>query len=497
MVIGRRFKPFDIISKGDMKMLIDEIRKGETASLEFKRDVPRDHLKFLKTAVAFANGTGGRIVFGVDDDRSIVGLDSMAAFKIADGIVDAIVDSCMPLMAVDSEVTTVGGKTVVVIDVANGRHCPYYVKSLGRKNGTFVRVGATSRLAGEDRIRDLEFAGSGQSFDSQICPGLTIVTTELNRLCATMYRTACANCEDAAERKKIKKVTPAQLEDWGILVRGGRKLCPTYAYALLIGSRKFWTEVKCGLFRGTSRAFFRDKREYTGSIIKQIDDAYDFVMDKINVGMKVVGVHGRPDYEMPPSAIRELIVNAIVHRSYINPLAMSVQVALYDDRFEVTAPGGLPHGMSVDMMVEGHSVARNRALALACRYMHIIEAWGSGIPRVNELLLAAGLKPVAIEDNGIDMRFVVWRKHSAWATQENSTTQETAQETTQENFTTQEIPERILALVMTDPRITTTEMARRLGLTRDGVNYHLKALKKAGRLRRVGATKRGVWVVDA
>lgn len=97
-----------------------------------------------------------------------------------------------------------------------------------------------------------------------------------------------------------------------------------------VGEYKDWVhaEVKCGTFRGKTRAIFGSKREYTGSIIKQIDEAYRFVMDKIDVCLKVVGVYGRPDYEIPPDAIRELIVNAIVHRCYVNPLAMSVQVPL-------------------------------------------------------------------------------------------------------------------------------------------------------------------------
>ena len=133
-------------------MLLDDIETGETDVLEFKRDIPDDHLKFLKTAVAFANCNGGRIVFGVDDDRSVVGVDSLGAFRLADRVVDAFSNSCVPQIAVSTEVDTVAGKTVVVVAIPMGMSCPYYVKSLGKENGTFVRVGAHTRHACLSRI---------------------------------------------------------------------------------------------------------------------------------------------------------------------------------------------------------------------------------------------------------------------------------------------------------------------------------------------------------
>lgn len=495
-------------------MLKDEIKAGESSSLEFKREVPKDHLKFLKTVVAFANGSGGRILFGVNNDRTVFGVDEFAAFKIADSVADTISNRCKPLIAVNTDVTSVDGKTVVIIEVQQGKRCPYFIQSLGKEEGTFVRVGATTRLADETTIRELEFAGAGHSFDEEICPELAITERDAAKLCARMFRIAKENCKTDAERKALRKVTTTQLEDWGILTRSGKKLAPTYAYALLSGWRKFGGLVQCGVFRGKTKAIFVDNREYSGSVIDQIDLAYEYLLSKIFVGLEIVGTKSANRYEIPLEALRELVINAIVHRSYVNPRAMSVQIALFDDRLEITTPGGLPHGMSVDMMRKGHSIARNRALALACKYMRIIESWGSGIPRIDAALVAEGLKPLDIEDNGIDLRLIVWRKTQT--TQEMmkevstspKTAQETAQETavlpktTQENTQepgkkdcrTQKIGDRILELVRTNPKITTSEMARVLGLTRYGVNYHLRAMKTKGILRREGATKNGRWV---
>ena len=507
-----------------MAMLSDDIRAGETDTLEFKRDVPSDKLRLLKTACAFANCNGGRIVVGVDDDCSVIGVDEMSAFRLADQLVDMISNGCEPQVPVSSEIAAADGKTVVVLSFQMGLHCPYHVKSAGVEDGTFVRVGATSRPADEDSLKELEIIGRGRCFDSMSCRGLDVSQAEINRLCAKMYRLARANCDDDAERRKIRKVTEAQLEDWGVLVRSGRRILPSNAFALLVGARNFRAEMKCGFFKGTTRATFLDRREFSGAILDQIDQAYEFVLAKINRGMEIVGTRRRDVYEIPPSVIRELIVNAVVHRLYVNPRAMATTVAVYDDRVEVTSPGGLPHGMSMEMMNSGHSRSRNKALALAFKYMNFIEEWGSGIPRIQELLQKAGLPPLHVENSGMDIRFTVWRTPNGTSDAEQSakpaTTEnvpvsrekpiDTTEKITSTREKTREKPavaaektnsarektrEKIVIFLSGHPSATQDAIATSVGLSVKGVEWNLKALKDSGRIRRIGPDKGGHWEV--
>ena len=480
-------------------MLADDIKNGETVELEFKGELPSDHLKFLKTAVAFANCSGGRIVFGVGDNRTIVGVDSMEAFRLADRIVDSISNSCEPQIAVSSEVTTVDGKTVVVVSVPMGMATPYHVKSLGKTNGTFVRVGATTRIADEDTVMELAFAGAGKTFDSQICRGMMVTDREIERLCSVMYRMAKTNCKNEEELRAVRKVSQAQLEDWGVLARRGGKVFPTYSFALLAGSRKFWTEVQCAVFRGETKADFIDRREFSGSVLKQIDVAFDYVLSKINMGMEIRGIYRHDIYEIPPAAIRELIVNAVVHRQYINPHAASIQVALYDTHLDIVSPGGLPHGLTIKLMNEGHSRARNKSLALACRYMRIIEEWGSGVPRIQKTLAAAGLRPLEIIDNGIDLLFRVWRPEEpirkvGQKNRPEKSVRKIGQKSRSEK-SVKEIDERIVDLMRTTPEITQNEMIGKLGVARSTIILHIAALKESGRIRRIGPDKGGRWEV--
>lgn len=472
-------------------MLKDEIRAGESASLEFKRDVPKDHLRYLKTVVAFANGSGGRIVFGVDDDRTVVGMDEFAAFKIADGIVDTISNRCKPLIAVNTEVTSVDGKTVIIVEVQNGKRCPYFVQSLGKEEGSFVRVGATTRLADEVTIRELEFAGAGRSFDEEICPGLEIAGKDVAKLCARMFRVAKENCKTDAERRALRKVTSSQLEDWGVLTRVGKKLAPTYAYALLVGWRKFGGLVQCGVFRGKTKATFIDHREYSGSVIDQIDSAYDYLRSKINVGLEIVGTKSVDRYEIPLDALRELVINAIVHRSYVNPRAMSVQVALFDDRLDVITPGGIPHGMSIRLIEEGHSLSRNRALALACKYMRIIESWGSGILRIQEMLREAGLAPLRIQDNGIDVVFSIQRRARG---NQGETVNETVSETVNETVS-ETVKTSLLNAIRENPGIGSAALKAAVGKSRATVMRELAELKRQRLVVHRGSDKTGGYFV--
>ena len=466
--------------------LIEEIRKGESDELEFKRDVPSEKVKLLKTVCAFANCNGGRIIVGVDDNHTVVGVDGMSAFKLADQLVDTISSGCTPQIPVTSEVASVDGKTVIVLTVQMGLHCPYFVRSLGKRNGTFVRVAATSRIVDEDSLKELELVGAGMNFDAQVFRGGATTKSEIDRLCARMLRIARENCEDDAARRKVKKATVNQLEDWGLLVRAKGSHLPTHAYALLVGARRFQSEVRCGLFRGRTRAIFVDRKEIAGSVLDQIDGAYDFVLSKINVGMELVGTRRRDVYEIPLGAIRELIVNAIVHRLYINPRAMPVTVALYDDRLEITSPGGLPHGMTMDMMLSGHSRSRNKSLALAFRYMNLIEEWGSGIPRIQEQLKRAGLRPLTIENNGMDLRFVIWRRSIA-----AETINETISETIKKRGTINETIRAVGDIVAANPGIGRAELIAKAGKSRATVARALAVLVAKGVVVYRGSRKCG------
>ncbi|WP_296875715.1 ATP-binding protein [Thomasclavelia sp.] len=125
------------------------------------------------------------------------------------------------------------------------------------------------------------------------------------------------------------------------------------------------------MFKGTTKAIFIDKREFNGPIQKQIEQAYQFVLRNIRLGAKIEGIYREDIYEIPPAIIRELLINSAVHRSYLDH--GNIQVAIYDDRLEITFPGKLPLGQTIEKMKQGYSKIRNEALANTFSYINLIE----------------------------------------------------------------------------------------------------------------------------
>ena len=182
------------------------------------------------------------------------------------------------------------------------------------------------------------------------------------------------------------------------------------AFGILTGNGGLRVTTQCGVFKGTTKAVFVDRREYHGPLWEQIDEAFQFVLRNIHLGATIVGIYRQDVYEIPPDAIRELIINAVVHRSYLDH--GTIQVAVYDNRLEITSPGKLPMGQTVERMKEGYSKIRNEALAHAFSYMNLIEHWGSGIPRIIGKVKKAGLREPEFIGGEVDLRINIYRDQS-------------------------------------------------------------------------------------
>ncbi len=470
--------------------LKDEIEAGESSSLEFKRTPNKDREKYLKTVVAFANGRGGRILFGVADDRTVVGIPNERIFAEMDAIVNSVSDSCAPKVPVDVCVENIDGKSLIALDVFAGTHGPHYLKSQGEADGVYVRVGATTQRADDATRHELALESEGRSFDRELCCGARISDSSIRSLCSEMYKAARQNCKTDAERRLVKRVTEKQLEAWGVISRVRGKWVGTNAYALLTGDGALPVRVKCGVFKGDTKAVFVDRREFTGSICELIEHAYDYILAKINMGCRFRGVFRHDVYELPPDGLRELVVNAFAHRNYLDHDA-PVFVAVYDTRIEITSPGGLPRGLTAEKALSGCSKIRNKAIAEALSYMRYVECWGSGLLRMNKELSDYGARPVEIEDVGIATRLNVYRanRHAHVSCESNREGNEGNREGDEGNLTA-----RLLNALKHNPKASIVTLAKDLRVSHATVERAEKTLRSEGRIRRKGGT-RGVWEI--
>lgn len=467
-------------------MAEESLFAGESKNIEYKVAVPKKSEKYMKTVVAFANGNGGKIVFGIDDKTlEIVGMDEDNIFKTLDAITNAISDSCEPRIRPDVTLQTVNDKTVIVVEILPGAMRPYYIKSEGMTEGTYMRVSGTTRPVEGYMLKELILEGQNRYFDSEPCRELQITDEDIQNLCKTMKETAIKNTWQNSEKAKIKDITKNTLLSWGILTEVQGEIFPTNAYALLTGQLRMQPVIQCGLFKGKDRAYFADRKEFDGPIQNQVDAAYQYVLEKINMGMQIHGIYRQDVYELPTDSVRELIANAVAHRSYLEP--GNIQVAIFDDRLEVTSPGMLLNNVSIKKMIEGYSKPRNPAIANAFAYMKIIEKWGTGIPRIFRECRDYGLPDPELIDFDGDFRVNMYRNNT------NKASNESINESISESLNSDEAV--IMAIIKSNPQISQKEMATKSGFSRSKIQRILKVLQGKKVLYREGARKNGYWKI--
>lgn len=140
---------------------------GEGKNIEFKREIPKRHEKLLKDVIAFSNSTGGKIFIGIEDKTNeVIGIGEKNPFRLADDISNMIFDSCTPIIDPEITIQTLEGRTVVVVEVFPGRMRPYYLKSFGKEQGSYIRINGTSRPADDRKLKELELEGQKISYDT-------------------------------------------------------------------------------------------------------------------------------------------------------------------------------------------------------------------------------------------------------------------------------------------------------------------------------------------
>lgn len=258
-------------------------------------------------------------------------------------------------------------------------------------------------------------------------------------------------------------------------------------------------QLRCAVFATTTSSTIIDRHDFDGDILELIEEAEKYALKNIHIGMRLEGLRRVDVPEISLKAIREALVNAFCHRDWRDP--DFVQVAVFKDRLEIRSPGSLYGNLTFDEIRQGNvSRRRNPKIAELLRRIHLVEAWGRGVP-----LILENAPSTSFDEIG-GLFITRFNRPSALEASQDAPAirQETSLKTTQElpqatQETTQELPrttqEILLQHLRSQPGITTVELARVTGLSPDGVKYHLNQLKRTGKLRRHGPTKGGYWEV--
>ena len=342
-------------------------------------------------------------------------------------------------------------------------------------------------------VKELLFEGSNRYYDQALCTGLNITDEDIDDLCKAMKEQAVKNAHNEEQKAAIKDVGRQQLRSWGILIERDGKDYPSNAFAILTGNGGLHVATQCGVFKGTTKAVFVDRREYTGPLWEQVDEAFQFVLRNIHLGATIVGIYRQDIYEIPPDAIRELIINAMVHRSYLDH--GMIQVAVYDDRLEITSPGKLPMGQTMERMKEGYSKIRNEALAHAFAYMNLIEHWGSGIPRIIDKVKTAGLRKPEFIGGEVDLRINIYRGQVDGTVDHNIADKPPInRRKTADKMPANEQEQQIYKYVSENTSITTAQAMKLLGIKQRRTREILVKMVENGWLRKEGASRSTIYV---
>ncbi|HBF77500.1 MAG TPA: AAA family ATPase [Clostridiaceae bacterium] len=329
----------------------------ESETVELK-EIYTPNLK--KEIISFANTNGGTIYIGVQDNGEIVGIDN--ADFVMQQISNSLRDSIRPdvSMFTNIELLQEENKFFIKLTVSPGTKKPYYLSDKGLKPaGVYVRSGTTSVPASEDAIRMMIKMTDGDSF-------------ETNR---SLVQELTFNTLDEELRKRGLEFTKIQMKNLGILSDDD-----IYTNMGLLVSDQCKHSIKFAIFQGTDKLVFRDRKEFTGSIFAQLMDAYKTI-DFYN-GTKATfhDLLRTDERDYPEEAVREALLNAIVHRDY--SFSGSTFINLYSDRLEIISLGGLVPGLSLEAAMMGASQPRNEKLANLFYRMRFIEAYGTGISKI-------------------------------------------------------------------------------------------------------------------
>jgi ATP-dependent DNA helicase RecG len=378
-------------------MLEQLLKEEESKTFECKENASNLD-RIIKTVIAFANTAGGKILIGVrDKTKEIIGVkDSLQDER---RLANAIADTIAPLIMPDIHIVSWRDKELILINVPHAIG-PYHLKSLGLDKSTYVRLGSTNRIADGSMVLELKRLSENLCFDE--IPALRCSIEDLD-------------LEEIKKRFKQvnKKFTEASALSLKLFIKKRNQLIPTNGAILLWGKNReeIFPEIviRCVRFLGTTKGEALDHQDISTYLPDAIDAIMNFIRRNTRLKAEFGEIRRKDIPEYPPIVIREAIINALIHADY-NMTGSHVQVAIYDDRLEITNPGNLPFGLTLKEALQGVSQLRNKVIGRVFKELALIEQWGSGFRRIRENCHRNGLKEPLLEEIGYFFRITIFNE---------------------------------------------------------------------------------------
>lgn len=437
---------------------------------------------FEKEVDAFLNTLGGQILIGIEDNGTVCGVENadQVALSIADRIRNNILPSAMGLFTV--EIRQEEMRSYLVVTVAGGLERPYYLKKYGMTpNGCYTRIGTQASPMTQNMIDGFFSRRILNTLHNVVSPNQELTFTQLK-----IYY----------QEKGYDAAGSYFLKNLDLFTEDGK-----YNYAAYLMADHNGTSIKVARFRGTEKLDIVERNEFGRCCL--IKSALN-VLERLNVAnTTVVRVGGKAQRKeirlIDPAALREAVLNAIIHNDYINGAYPVFEI--YDDRIEIISSGGLPVGLSEKEFFAGRSLPRNKELMRIFSDMDLCEQLGSGMKKILRIYPQSVF---SVSEHFIDVRFDYAKEAMEILREQNQADNQKPNVSDDRindrinviiNGKITEIERNIMELISEQPNATTDMFCQKTGKTARTVSRALKSLQEKGYLKRIGSRKSGVWEI--
>ena len=427
----------------------------ESEIVELKTQIVGD---ICKEVIAFANSKGGTLYIGVDDTGKVIGVTD--ADRVILQLNNMVRDSIKPdvTMFVHYETLTVDGKDIIAVTIQKGTDRPYYLGSKGLKpSGVYVRNGTSTDPATDTAIRRMIKETDGESFEAM----------------RSLEQNLTFHAADELFRNRNVPFDSTKMQTLGMVSQDG-----IYSNVALLLSDQCSHTIKAATFSGTDKTTFQDRREFGGSLFQQMEDMYTYLDIRNRTKATFEGLYRTDTRDYPEEALREALLNSLVHRDY--SFGASTLVSVYDDRIEFVSVGGLHTGIALEDIMLGLSVCRNPKLAAIFYRLELIEAYGTGMPKIARAYAGTGLEP---KIEATQNAFKITLPNLNFSTNTSTVREPLSEE-----------EERILAYIATKEYIVRSEIDKLLGISQSTSNRILKKMVAKNLIAQAGSGKNTKYV---
>lgn len=343
---------------------------------ELKVELTKD---IKKEIVAFANTNKGTIYIGIDDNGNVIGLKSAKEdLESLSGMIREGIKSDLTLYT-KIFIENIDDKDIIIVKVDEAPNKPYYLSDKGLKpSGVYLRHGSSSVQASEEVIKKMLIESNSNTFENNI--------SNIQNLHFEYMTNVFNNHKIEINENKFKTLNIINLDN-------------KYTNLGLLLSDECPYSIKCAIFNGNNKLEFRDRKEFNGSVLKQVNEVFEYLDMYNKTKGKIVGLERIDTKDYPEYAIRESLLNAVIHRDY--NFTGSILISLFDDHFEITSLGGLVKGLNIEELYNGVSEARNPNLANIFYRLKYVESFGTGIGRIIESYENYEKKPLFLNTENV------------------------------------------------------------------------------------------------